>query len=204
MSETRRQILQLLQEGKLTSEQAMQLMQALDSADSVEDEDDEEVLTGEVIQPVDVPNMERFRRFWQVPFFIALAALILSALGLRSLYRSTEGAITFWFVCVWSIFILMLILTTLAYFSRRAAWLHVRVNEKQGRSIAISLPLPLGLASWALNIARGFVGEEQRQGLDVAADFLDAAQQNLNAPGSDPLMINVDDEDGDRVQVYIG
>ena len=88
--------------------------------------------------------------------------------------------------------------------SRRATWVHLRVDERQGRSIAISLPLPLGLAGWGVNIARGFVKADQRQNLDMVADFIEAAQQNLQAPGSDPLMINIDDDDGDRVQVYIG
>jgi hypothetical protein len=206
MGDAQRQILQMLQDGKVTADQAMELMQALETAEAPGDAkgDSDEVLTGEVIRPTPPPNMDRFRRFWQIPFFIAFAALIISAVGLRSLYQSTEGAITFGFVCVWSIFILMFVLTLLAFFSRQATWVHVRVNERGGKSIAISLPLPLGLASWGLSIARSFVNEEMRQTIDMAADFLDAARQNLNTVASDPLVINVDDDNGDRVQIYIG
>jgi hypothetical protein len=208
MSEEKQQILQMLQDGEVTSDQAMELLQALELSDEFDAEnaegEDEAVLVGEVLEPSQSPDMDRYRRFWQIPFFITLGALILSGLGLRSLYRSSEGAITFWFVCVWSVFIFMFLLTLMALLSRRATWLHVRVKERDGKRIAISMPLPLGLASWALDLARSFVGEDEREKLDMASGFLDAARDNLLAPGADPLMINVDDEDGDRVQVYIG
>jgi len=206
MGETQRQILQMLQDGKVTADQAMELMQALEPIEAAGESGSggDEVLSGEVIQPTPPPDMDRFRRFWQIPFFFAFAALLISALGLRSLYQSTEGAITFWFACVWSIFILMLVLTLLAFFSRQATWVHVRVNEKEGRSIAISLPLPLGLAGWGLNMARGFVDEDRQRTIDMAVDFLDAARQNLRATESDPLAIDIDDADGDSVQVYVG
>lgn len=213
MSEARRQILQMLQEGKVTADQAMELLQALEPSEQipaltgadVEDvEDIGEALTGEVIQPAEPPDMERYRRFWQIPFFIAIGAVIISGLGLRSLYRSADGAITFWFICVWSVFVMTSILTVLAFLSRRATWLHVRIKERKGRRISISLPLPLGIASWGLDIARGFVGDDVREKIDMASGFLAAARDNLRSPESDPLMINVDDDDGDQVQVFIG
>lgn len=94
--------------------------------------------------------------------------------------------------------------TLLAFFSRRAAWLHVRVKEKEGRRIAISLPLPLGLAGWGIRAARGFVDEKTRGQLNMAEAFLAAARDELKQPGSGPMTIHVDDDDGDQVQVYIG
>ena len=216
MSEARKQILQMLEDGKVTADQAMELLQALAPAETedidhyetdayvIETAEKMEPLTGEVIQPAEPPNLDRYRRFWQIPFFVSLGALIVSGLGLRSLYQASDGGITFWFVCVWSIFIFTFIITSLAFLSRQAAWLHVRVREKAGKRISISFPLPLGLASWGLNLARTFVNYEERDKLDMAASFLDAARDNLRTPDSEPLVINVDDEDGDQVQIYIG
>jgi hypothetical protein len=80
----------------------------------------------------------------------------------------------------------------------------VRVKERGGKRIAISLPLPLGLASWGLELARSFTPAEQRQNLDMAADFLAGAKTQLNDLASDPVMINVEDKDGDHVQIFIG
>ncbi len=202
--EARNQILQMVQDGVVTAEQAQELLQALQSPSDTPQDEPSPVLTGDVIQPEPAPDMDRFRRFWQYPFFIALFALLLTGLGLRALYQSSEGAITLWFVCVLSVFILLFALTSLAFMSRRSAWLHVRMKEKKGRKIAISLPLPMGLARWVMNIARGFVPNKEQANLDVASEFLQAAQDDLRSPGAEPLMINVDDEDGDQVQVFIG
>jgi hypothetical protein len=80
----------------------------------------------------------------------------------------------------------------------------VRVQEKQGRRIAISLPLPLQLASWGVGIARRHADESERYKLEMAASFLAEARQNWQNTAADPLVINVDDEDGDKIQVYIG
>ena len=202
--EARQKLLQMLQDGKLTAEETSELLAALESAPASPTDSTEPALTGDVIQPGQAPDLDRFRRFWQYPFFIALAALILVGLGLRSLYQSSEGAITFWFVCLLSVFILTFLLTALAFTSRRSPWLHVRIREKEGRKFAISLPLPFGLAQWGIRIAKGFVPDAEQANLEVAAEFISAAQANLKDPKAEPLVLNVNDEDGDQVQVFIG
>lgn len=101
------------------------------------------MLTGDILAPAELPNLERTRRIWQIPLFLVSGALITSGLGLRTLYLSSDGAITFWLAGVWSIFLFTFILTELATYNRRVAWLHVQIDEKKGRRIAISLPLPL-------------------------------------------------------------
>jgi len=74
----------------------------------------------------------------------------------------------------------------------------VRVRQKGGRRIAVSLPLPLNLARWGIGFAERFVPAGQAVNLQMAAGFLDQFE------GGDPLIVSVDDEDGDQVQVYIG
>lgn len=202
MSEARNQVLQMLQDGKLTAEQAQELLQALEPESPTDDT--REAIQGEIVEPVEPPDMDRFRRFWQYPFFISLAVLIAVGFGLRSMYQASEGAMTFWFFCVLSLFILTFALTALAFMSRSAPWLHIRIKGKEGNKIAISLPLPMGLAQWGIGIARNFVPESEQANLDMAATFIRTARHNLNGPDVEPLMINVDDEDGDQVQVFIG
>ena len=201
MSEARQQVLQMLEDGKLTAEQAQELLQALEP---VGGEAPQEAVEGEIVAPVEPPDMDRFRRFWQYPFFITLAVLIVVGLGLRLLYQASDGVLTFWLFCVSSLFVLTFIMTALAFMSRSAPWVHVRIKEKQGRKIAISLPLPMGLAQWGINIARNFVPDAKQANLDMAAEFIRSARHDLRRPDTEPLMINVDDEDGDRVQVFIG
>jgi hypothetical protein len=205
MDESRDRVLNMLQEGKISAEEAAELLEALDAADGPTPEP---VAPESVVQPVNYsvradlpPDLARFRRYWQIPFFGALALLILTGLWLRSLYRSSDGSVTLGFGCVLSLFILMTGLTLLALLSRRAPWVHIRVQEADGSRVAISLPLPIQLARWGLQMARGYVGPAVQDHLDTAAAFLDAAAQD---PGGEPLTISVNDDDGDRVRIYIG
>lgn len=209
MSEARRQVLTMLQEGKITADQAANLLQALGDDEAaplpaVFSEPESPPLEGDVMRSAPPPDMDRYRRFWQIPFFITLTVMLLLGMWLRSLYQSSAGAITFGFVCVWSLFMFTFLLVALSFMSRSATWLHVRVREKNGRRVAISLPLPLRLATWGLSFARRFVPESEQDKLDMAAEFVNAARDNLKQAAAEPIMINVDDEDGDQVLVYIG
>jgi hypothetical protein len=155
MYDERRQILQMLQDGTLTTDQAIELLNAL------EEEDGEETavtsipttpLEGDILTDP-APDMDRYRHFWKIPFLVCLVVLLFFGFWLRGIYQSNEGALTFGFMFIWSFFMLAFLATLLAFFSRTAAWLHVRVKEKEGRRIAISFPLPLGLVGWGIKIA---------------------------------------------------
>jgi hypothetical protein len=199
----REKILQMVSEGKLTAAEAMELLEAI--GDPAAEPEPSVPLTGAVFPAGEPsPDMQRLRRFWQIPFFIALAFLLLIGLWLRSVYQASEGAITFGFICLWSLFMFAFLATALTFMSRRSAWLHVRVREKSGKRINISLPLPTRLARWGINLARNFVPQEQQGQLEMAAGFLQATEGELGGAGVEPLMIHVDDEDGDQVQIYLG
>jgi hypothetical protein len=221
MDDERRQVLQLLRDGKISTEQAMELLAALAPDDTTAEsspppepppaytdpsyyKESDTAVTGDILYPNSPPNMDSYRRFWQIPFFISLAFVTLFGLWLRAIYQSSAGAMTFGFICVWSFFMLSLLAALLAFLSKRAAWLHVRVQEKEGHRIAISLPLPLQPAKWGLRFASNFVDEATRTNLAMAAEFIDAAQESLRDENAEPMTIHVDDDDGDKVQVFIG
>jgi len=207
MNEAERQILQMVEDGVITAEEADKLLAALGPDEQVSTVAGEPVITSlpydedRPEQPVPSPEPDRFRGILGIPLLIAAGSLVISGLGLFLLYQSAGDVATLGFLCVWSIFILALLATLLIFLARRAPWVHVRVQEKSGRRIAISLPLPLGIAGWGLGIARRYISEEQAIHLDTAATFIQAMR---DSPGKEPIVIDVDDGDGDKVQVYIG
>ena len=112
MSDERQKILQMLEDGTITASEASALLEALPA-----DEEGDNVLAdtptaeGEAgftfaPAPPDSPDMDRFRRFWQIPFFIAVGVLLLSAFLMSSTYNAAEGRVTFWVVCTSGIFLL--------------------------------------------------------------------------------------------------
>lgn len=207
MNEAERQILQMVENGVITAEEADKLLAALGPDDQVS------TVAGEAVKssspygeegrerPDHAPELDRFRGFLGIPLMIAAGSLIISGLGLFLLYQSTGEIAALGFLCIWSMFIVALMATLLIFFARRAPWVHVRVQERDGRRIAISLPLPMGIAGWGLGIARRFVPEEQAAHMDTAAAFVQAMREG---PGKEPIVIDVNDDDGDKVQVYIG
>lgn len=204
MSEAEDQILNMLSEGKITAEEANTLLSALESDRAAGIIAGDPVLTSQVVSDADQnipPDMSRFQRFLRIPLVIAAGSLLLSGLGLALMYQAAGQVALIGLLCIWSIFILALLVTLTIFFARRAVWLHVRIQEKNGRRIAISLPLPLRLANWVLTIARYYVPKEQAVYLQTAAVFVDEMRRN---PDQEPIIINIDDDDGDKVQVFIG
>jgi hypothetical protein len=201
-SEERQQILKMVEEGKISPEEAMRLMKALD--DAAADEPDE------IIAPLGEPSRpdpdlgrlaDKARSLWLIPLWIGIGVTVISG-GLMSsaIQRSGYG---FWFYCAWLPFLLGVLLLSIGAASRTARWLFINVHQKPGEKpqrIRFGFPLPLGLTAWFL---RTF-GDRIPDLKDTHADEMIAALEQTTS-SSQPLMINVqDDDDGEHVQVYIG
>lgn len=199
-----RHVLQMLQEGRISVDEAARLLQALNP--------DAEVDTARQASPSSIaedltppipPDMERFRRFGQIPFAISLSVAAVSGWGLHNLYRQADGRITAGWILVLIVCVAAVLATAIALWMMMSPWLHVRVRRREGKPIAISLPLPLTLGTWGIRVARHFVDEQTAEYLDTAAEFLVVIKKSQGQEGAVPLVVNVDDED-ESVQVYLG
>jgi len=126
---------------------------------------------------------------------LLVGALIMALVYARDAARG-------WLVCGWLPMILGLGVTLAALWSRNATWLHLRVSEGEGgrNKVAFSFPLPLALAAWGIRIAQPFVPQLQDTGVDEVILALRESRKR-----NEPLFIDVqDEEDGERVQIYIG
>jgi hypothetical protein len=95
------------------------------------------------------------------------------------------------------------VLIVMSWGSRTARWLHVRVRQRPGewpQNIAFSFPIPLRMTAWFLRVFGDFI-----PGLHgTSVDELIVALGDSTSP-ENPLYIEVeDDEDGERVEVFIG
>jgi hypothetical protein len=213
MNEAEAKILQMVAEGTITSAEAEKLLEALHPVERVDRVDlpevdktlSETIVTpeGEVIyspaEP-DAPDMAYFRHFWRLPFLVSFVALLFSSAALWAVVQF-GGALNLLLVCLAPLVGLALATTLLTLWSRWAYWLHIRVREKRGKRIAISLPVPLRLMGFILRFAGHRTGPGRTGNLAAAATLLESLQE---APKGEPLMIAVDDEDGDQVRIFIG
>lgn len=202
MNETR-QILQMLEDGKITADQANELLQAIDTDEEVRAVEGDSALSEQVASPFIPPNLARFRHLCRIPFAVSLVVLVTSGWGTYALYRRAEAKITPGFIGVLIVCILAFIATALTLWMTTVPWLHVRIRERDGKRIAISLPLPLTLVGWGLRLAHRYVDDEMAAHLDIAAELVRTTKDATSGRGVEPIVIDVDDHD-ERVQVTIG
>jgi hypothetical protein len=203
MGEAEERILEMLAGGTITAEEAEELLAVL-AAD-----DQSEPVIGEIVEAAEIqdakphsppPDLSRFRRWWRIPLFVAMGSAIISGAGLILMYQSSEVALL-GFMCIWSIFIIALFVSVLLLMARRSTWFYINVEERDGSRFTFGMPMPLGLVNWSIKAARPFVPGKQAAHLETANAFVSVMKDD---PEAAPIMIDVDDEDGDKVQVYIG
>jgi hypothetical protein len=207
-SEERRKILQMVEEGKISAEEAASLMRALDE-DSVEaqveayEADAGSGFDGSASSASEFDNVKaRARRFAMIPLWIGVSIAVFSAWGIFGIQQN--DGLNFWSFCLMFPLMLGVLLIAIGSAGQGSKWLYVNVDRRYAsdwpKNITLGFPIPLGLTSWFIrNFGHNINGMNKAQ--------VDGIVEVLNATGNsdDPFIVNVDDDDdGDRVQVYIG
>jgi hypothetical protein len=205
-AEERRKILQMVEEGKISAEQAASLMRALDE-DSLE-------APAEIFEPGPIPGGEggespefeeikkRARSFAMIPLWTGIFITVLSAWGLYSIQQ--RAGVNFWFFFLLIPLLLGVLLIALGAGGQSSKWIYVNVDRRQAhdgpRNITLAFPLPLGLTAWFLRNFGHTIRGMNNTNVDEIIQILDATGKS-----GAPLIINANDnEDGEHVQVYIG
>ena len=208
-SEERRKILQMVQDGKISAEQAASLMRALE-----EDTDEAEIEVVEMgagsgadsAERIDAPEFEeikaRARRFAMIPLWIGVALTVLSAWAIYSVQQSS--GMNFWFFFLIIPLLVGVLFIALGASGQSSRWLYVNVDRRNAhdgpRNITLGFPLPLGLTAWFLRTFGHNMRGMKNTNVDEIIQLLDATGKS-----GAPLIINANDnEDGEHVQVYIG
>lgn len=208
----RRKILEMLEAGQIKAEDAVRLLNALSGetpptaagggAETVAPAAPEAEPAAGTPAPAP-PDLDRWRSWWQVPFWIG-AAITLAGGGLMYLaLRAAEFQFSGWFLLAACPFALGVLVMALAAASRSARWIHIRVDTGQDewpRRIALSFPLPIRLTAWFLRTFGHRIPELRR----TAVDELILALGESATPET-PVYVDVNEAGGgERVQVYIG
>lgn len=147
------------------------------------------------------PELRRWRNFWMIPLWIGVVITVLGALLLNSILQAS--GVSFWFFCGSIPFLFGLLVLVVAWWSRTARWLHLRIDQKPGdkpQRIALSFPLPIALTTWILRTFGDRIPGLQKSSVD---EVLMAVGKTTNP--DNPLFIDVNEgEDGERVRIYIG
>src|SRR5215216_1536947 len=181
-AEERKKILQMVEEGRISAEQAASLMKALE-VDATESEI-------EVIEAEPAPGFEgtrtsapefesvkaRARQFAMIPLWIGVLIAVLSAWGIYGIQQN--AGMNFWFYCLLFPLFLGVLLIVIGAGGQSSRWLYVNVDRRYAhdgpKNITLGFPLPLGLTSWFLrNFGHNMRGMKNTS-MDEIIQLLDA------------------------------
>jgi len=200
-TEERRKILQMVADGKINAEEAASLMRTLEESAEAEVDVLEAAPgsggAGSGAAEFDQVR-ERAKLFALIPLWSGVILTVFSAWWMYSIQQN--AGLNFWFFCVFMLFLLGVLLIAV---SGSARWLYVNVDRSQRadwpKNITIALPLPLGLVGWFLKNFGSHIEGLKKTTVDEVLMAVSTAKLV-----TEPLIIHVDDDGGERVQVFIG
>lgn len=205
-SEERKQILKMVEDGRISADQAMTLIRALEEDAGAEAETEVHAPeAGPGAEKTAAPDLEKIaaqaRRLAQIPLWAGLSLLVLSASAMYAVMQS--AGYNFWFYCLMLPLLLGAAVTAFGGWSRTARWFFVRVDRLRGegpKRILFGFPIPLELAGWFLRVFGKRIDGLKDTSVDEVVQAI-ALTRGIR----EPLIIDVDDgEEGEQVQVYIG
>jgi hypothetical protein len=205
-SEERRKILQMVEEGRISAEQAASLMRALEDDEDSAQVEVLETGSGSHEESRDLPEFEEVKarayNFAMIPLWVGIFITVLSAWGIYGVQRS--AGLNFWFFFLMIPLLLGVLLIALGASGQSSRWLYVNVDRRNApdgpRHITFGFPLPLGLTSWFLRNFGHTIHGMKDTNVDEIIQILDATGKS-----GAPLIINANDnEGGEHVQVFIG
>lgn len=210
-SQERLEILEMIQQGKISAQEGLKLIEALHETLETEDQEylraREEMLygppAGADVEPapgIDPDEMEKWRKWWVIPFWIGVGITVLG--GALMYWAWSASGIGLGFIAAWIPFLIGLGIMVLGWNSRTGPWIHIRIQQKPGESperISLSFPLPVRFFAWSIRTFGQWIPD-----LPVGADEVLLALSSYS-PGDAPLSVDInDEEDGQKVIVYIG
>ena len=202
-TEERRKILQMVADGKINAEEAASLMRTLEESAEAEVDVLEAAPgsggAGSGAAEFDQVR-ERAKLFALIPLWSGVILTVFSAWWMYSIQQNV--GLNFWFFCVFMLFLLGVLLIAMSGSTR---WLYVNVDRSHAeradwpKNITIALPLPLGLVGWFLKNFGSHIEGLKKTTVDEVLMAVSTAKLV-----TEPLIIHVDDDGGERVQVFIG
>lgn len=204
-AEEKIEILKMVEEGKITAEEAEILLKALEADDADSEGEAFETEANQNFTNDADENLnaiaKKVRSFWQIPLWGGIIITVLSGLWMQNTMQSNPFG--FWFYCSWLPLIIGIFVIVLAAGSNKMHWLFVKIKQASGESpenITFGFPLPLRFAAGILrNFGHMIPGTEKIAGVDEILEAL------ADTPvGDTALIVDVHEDDGEEVQVFIG
>jgi len=203
MSKETLEVLRMIEEGKISVEEGQQLLAAMGGGAEADDLPQEDAVSppesGPAPPEAEPPPVGPPAGWQQIGIYPLVGGIaLLAVMGYFTDQVVDSGEKLGWLACTVPLMILGGLAVLLAWWSRGARWLHLRVRD-EGKQIKISLPLPLRLAAWLVRLSRPWVPQFR----DTAVDELILSLEEMDGEEG-ILVVQVDEGEEEQVQVFIG
>lgn len=206
MEQDRLDILRKVENGEISLEKASEILAVLDQNEVGIVSSDNDIGTfnqNELItkQPEKIEKPAWSLLFWIIPLLLGVILTIFSSTWLYQNYQSSGLGFKFWLT--WIPFLIGVFMIYLGWILQKSRWIHVNIKQPKGHSpqrIFIALPLPTQLLGFFLKIFKG------KMPSGVSNLNIEELIQNIDQQikKDEPLFVDVNDEDGTKVEIYIG
>ncbi|MBE0686051.1 MAG: hypothetical protein IH585_08625 [Anaerolineaceae bacterium] len=206
MEQNRLEILKKVELGEISLEEASDLLSEIEENRVVIHEQPEVIYKEQSIN--DQPTLSDKNEkpawsivFWLIPLLFGVLLTVFSSTWLYQNYLSSGLGFKFWLT--WIPFLIGVFLIYFGWILQRASWIHLNIKQPKGESpqrIFLAFPLPFQLIGFFLRIFKGKLPSNV-SGLDIE-ELMVTLDQQLKK--DEPLYVHVDDEDGTKVEIYIG
>src|SRR5258706_7978177 len=205
-SEERKKILQMVEGGKISAEEAATLMRALDEDVAEAEVEVIENKSGPGYERAEAPEFDeikaRAHRFSSIPLWIGVFITVFSAWAIYAIQQN--AGVNFWFYCMTLPLMLGVLLIALGAGGHSSRWVYVDVDRRDAepdggpRRVTLGFPMPFGLVTWFFETFGHNIHGMDKGKVDGIVQMMHATKNS-----KEPLMINVDDDDA-HVQGFIG
>jgi hypothetical protein len=206
MEQNRLEILKKVELGEISLEEASDLLSAFEENHVVIHTQPEVIYKDQIINNKTSDSEKKEKPawsivFWVIPLLFGVLLTVFSSTWLYQNYLSSGLGFKFWLT--WIPFLIGVFLIYFGWILQRARWIHLNIKQPKGESpqrIFLAFPLPFQLIGFFLRIFKGKLPSNV-SGLDIE-ELMVTIDQQLKK--DEPLYIHVDDEDGTKVEIYIG
>lgn len=213
-NELRLDILRQVESGELNPAKASELLRMLEQRDITNQRDDQtESMSDEKVEVIDPINQDSLLSkedlkkptwafvFWLIP---VLTGALITVTATSWLYQSyTTAGLGFSFWISWIPFLLGIGLIYFGIVLQQSKWIHIHIRQPQGQKpsrIIIGFPVPVRFLIKMFYLFRHKLPDNvQFIDFDLIINALD---ENISSEA--PVVINVDDDDGSKVEIYFG
>lgn len=157
--------------------------------------------------PEDLPTPEELQnieKWWRIPWYIGLSIFIGSGMGISSI--SQNYGFNFWVFLLLLPLLIGFFILVLTWPIESKPWVHVRVRDSKSNKIKvnISIPVPINFASWIFKFSRIFIPDKISDKIDQDVIENTFAELADGKNAGNPFHVHVDDGGSEIVDVYIG